>query len=69
MSTEPDPSTEPTWRKSSYSGGQGGNCVEVATRATASEVMVRDSTDTAGPVLSFSREAWRGFMGGMRNEP
>lgn len=53
--------TEQGWRKSSYSGGQGGNCVEVATRAEAGSVMVRDSKDQAGPVLSFPREAWQVF--------
>lgn len=62
MSPEPGLGTEPTWRKSSYSGGQGGNCVEVATAAIVGRVMVRDSQDTSGPVLSFPREAWRVFV-------
>jgi Domain of unknown function (DUF397) len=46
------------WRTSSYSGGQG-NCVEVADHAN--RVFVRDTQDLAGPVLRFSRAAWRRF--------
>jgi hypothetical protein len=53
---------EQGWKKSSYSGGQGGNCVEVAARPTG-EVGVRDSKDPTGPMLSFTREAWRVFTG------
>jgi len=44
------------WRKSSYSGNGGGNCVEVAGRG--SRVLVRDTRqDGAGPVLRFSPAA------------
>jgi hypothetical protein len=39
-----------SWRKSSYSGNGGGNCVEVADQAT--RVLVRDTQDRTGPVLS-----------------
>ncbi len=46
------------WRKSSYSGNGGGNCVEVA---VAGQVLVRDSQDRAGRVLRFSPVAWRRF--------
>jgi hypothetical protein len=49
------------WRKSSYSGANGGNCVEVAT--TARTVAVRDSTDSGGPVLAFGPRAWEQFAG------
>ncbi|MFH9106887.1 DUF397 domain-containing protein [Streptomyces albus] len=49
------------WVKSSYSGTEGGQCVEVAAGTTV--VHVRDSKDTAGPVLTVSREAWAGFVG------
>jgi uncharacterized protein DUF397 len=48
--------TDPTWRTSSYSGGQG-NCVEVARKA--GRVVVRDTKDRQGPVLQVSSEAWR----------
>ncbi|MGC4949379.1 DUF397 domain-containing protein [Streptomyces sp. DT224] len=49
------------WFKSSYSGAEGGQCVEVATGAGA--VHVRDSKDAAGPVLRVSQNAWAGFVG------
>lgn len=50
-----------TWFKSSYSGAEGGDCVEIA--ASTSTVHVRDSKAVTGPVLTVSREAWAGFVG------
>jgi len=54
------------WRKSSYSGGNGGQCVEVATvNSRQSEptglCAVRDSKNPNGPVLAFSPGKWRLF--------
>ncbi|MCX5413602.1 DUF397 domain-containing protein [Streptomyces sp. NBC_00059] len=49
------------WFKSSYSGTEGGQCIEVA--AGAGTVFVRDSKSVTGPVLQVSREAWSGFVG------
>ncbi|WP_053914411.1 DUF397 domain-containing protein [Streptomyces sp. SCSIO 75703] len=49
----------PTWCKSSYSGAEGGDCVEVAAGA---DVRVRDSKDVGGPVVAVSRDAWTGFL-------
>ena len=49
-----------TWRKSSYSGSNGGDCVEVAECCPAHRA-VRDSKDPGGPKLRFSREEWRAF--------
>jgi Domain of unknown function (DUF397) len=46
------------WRKSSYSGNGGGNCVEVAADR---RILVRDSQDCAGTVLRFPPAAWRKF--------
>jgi hypothetical protein len=60
-------SADGTWRKSSYSGGQGGNCVEVAARP-ADQLAVRDSKDHAGPVLRFPGEAWSAFTAGIKVE-
>jgi Domain of unknown function (DUF397) len=51
--------SEIDWRKSSYSGGQGGNCVEVADNE--SRVVVRDTRNRTGPVLRFTPDAWRRF--------
>ena len=48
-----------TWRKSSYSGNSGGNCVEVGYAAHL--IAVRDSKDPEGPRLAFVREAWEAF--------
>ncbi len=50
-----------TWRKSSYSGNNGGDCVEVGTAARM--IAVRDSKDPHGPVLAFSPQTWRRFAG------
>jgi hypothetical protein len=53
------------WRKSSYSGGNGGDCVEVAaTPPTA--IAVRDSKDPDGPKLVFTPAAWAAFTQTLR---
>jgi Domain of unknown function (DUF397) len=46
------------WRKSSYSSGNGGECVEVA---NTGHVMVRDTTDRDGGTLAFTTAAWKAF--------
>jgi hypothetical protein len=61
-----------TWRKSSYSNGSGGSCVEIAgvgprngvpgTRMVAA----RDSKDRSGPVLVFTSGQWRAFTARVR---
>ncbi|BCL16134.1 DUF397 domain-containing protein [Micromonospora sagamiensis] len=53
--------TKARWRKSRYSGSNGGNCVEVADNLPGL-VAVRDSKDPAGPVLTFTPTAWRAFI-------
>ncbi|MFJ6381592.1 DUF397 domain-containing protein [Kitasatospora sp. NPDC092039] len=58
-------STEPAWFKSSHSGTEGGNCVEVA--LAPGTVRVRDSKDKAGPQLAFTTEAWADFVGFARD--
>lgn len=50
-----------SWMKSSYSSGNG-NCVEVA--ATDDAVLVRDSKDRRGPVLTFTHTEWDAFTRG-----
>ena len=47
------------WRKSSYSGTNGGDCVEAADMG--GRILVRDTTDRGGVVLSISPETWRRF--------
>lgn len=49
------------WRKSSYSSGNGGACVEVADGMKGT-VPVRDSKDPHGPALLFRPEAWAAFV-------
>ena len=49
----------PRWRKSSYSGSNGGGCIEVDEHSR--HVLVRDTQDRAGPELRFSSAAWRRF--------
>jgi hypothetical protein len=49
------------WRKSSYSGGNGGACIEIATRSPAGQILIRDSKDTTGATLRFSPAAWHRF--------
>jgi hypothetical protein len=48
------------WKKSSRSGGgNGANCVEVA---QARQVLIRDSKDPAGGVVTVSAESWQAFL-------
>jgi len=58
--------TSAVWRKSSYSGGNGGNCVEVASNLPGI-VAVRDSKDREGPALIFTPDAWRAFVDDIRH--
>jgi hypothetical protein len=60
--SEPD---GPVWRKSSYSGNNGGQCVEVASNMPG-VVAVRDSKDPGGPELAFAADEWRAFTAGVR---
>ena len=51
------------WRTSSYSGGNGGECVQVAAKPSTGRVLVRDSKDPDGPVLTLAPKEWRRFTG------
>jgi hypothetical protein len=51
--------TGAVWRKSSYSGSNGGACVEVGTAGLV--VAVRDSKDPDGPLLAFAADTWQAF--------
>ncbi|RKR91528.1 uncharacterized protein DUF397 [Micromonospora pisi] len=50
------------WRKSTKSGNNGGDCVEVADNL-AGVVLVRDTKDRDGGTLTFAPDAWRAFVG------
>lgn len=53
------------WRKSTRSGSNGGDCVEVADNL-ADVVAVRDSKDQTGPVLAFRPYAWSAFVSAVK---
>ncbi|MFF8994135.1 DUF397 domain-containing protein [Streptomyces sp. NPDC014983] len=54
-----------TWRKSSYSNQDGGQCLEVADNVP-SLVPVRDSKDTTRTPLLFGAPAWAAFVSGVK---
>lgn len=47
------------WRKSTYSGSNGGDCVETA--SDSGVILVRDTTNRDGGTLSFTSGAWQAF--------
>ena len=51
------------WRKSTYSTGSGGACVEVASDLL---VMVRDTANRDGGTLTFGATAWEKFLSTIR---
>jgi Domain of unknown function (DUF397) len=57
--------TSAEWHKSSYSNGNGGQCVEVA-RNLPGVVAVRDSKDPQGPELIFEPAQWLTFTGAIK---
>ncbi|MDX3307531.1 DUF397 domain-containing protein [Streptomyces sp. NPDC054884] len=58
--SQPEPSAV-TWIKSSYSGANGGDCIEVSPDSPAA-VPVRDSKNPDGPVIVVARSAWAAFV-------
>ena len=73
-----------TWRKASYSGDNGGGCVEVGVWRKASHsggkcvevastgqplIAVRDSKDPSGPVMAFVPSRWQSFVLRVGGEP
>ena len=59
-----------TWRKSSYSNGTGGSCVEFAVLSRAAgdqhDIAVRDSKDPRGPALTLTARQWRDFTAAIK---
>jgi Domain of unknown function (DUF397) len=58
--------SELRWVKSAYSGSQA-NCAEVAS-VPDGRVMVRDTKDRQGPVLTFDTGEWRRFAARVKGE-
>ncbi|WP_034090030.1 DUF397 domain-containing protein [Streptacidiphilus albus] len=54
------------WRKSSYSGDNGGDCIEAALGFIPGAVPVRDSKDPEGPALVFPAAAFAAFVGAVK---
>jgi uncharacterized protein DUF397 len=54
------------WHKSTRSGGNGGDCVEVAVNLPGI-VAVRDSKDPGGATLVFTHTEWTAFLSGVRD--
>ncbi|MFH8450381.1 DUF397 domain-containing protein [Streptomyces fungicidicus] len=59
-------SHEPAWFKSSYSGANTTECVECA--LVTHGVLIRDSKDSDGSVISVKTGAWRPFVGQLRQQ-
>jgi predicted secreted hydrolase len=53
------------WRKSSYSGSNGGDCVEVAVLPERN-LAVRDSKDPDGPRPTFTAAEWWTFTAALK---
>jgi hypothetical protein len=56
-----------TWHKSSYSGGSGGDCLEIAD-GHPTLMPVRDSKNPHGPKLVFRATAWTAFVENLKDE-
>ncbi|MEW1655893.1 DUF397 domain-containing protein [Streptomyces sp. NPDC093707] len=58
------------WVKSSYSGSNGGQCVEVAINLVSSHgiVPVRDSKAVEGPLLSFPASSFSSFVTAVKED-
>ncbi|MGW2368151.1 DUF397 domain-containing protein [Streptomyces sp. NPDC001667] len=54
-----------TWRKSSYSGPNGGECVEIADNIP-NAIPIRDSKNPNGPALLVTPAAWTSFLAGIK---
>ena len=52
------------WRKSTYSDGNGGQCIELA--GDGGVILVRDTTNRDGGTLEFSASAWRAFTASVK---
>ena len=52
------------WRKSTFSNDNGGDCVELA--SGDGTILVRDTMDRRGPVLTVGTAAWEAFTASLR---
>ncbi|WP_280886205.1 DUF397 domain-containing protein [Streptomyces sp. LBL] len=61
----PDASSLHGWRKSTYSGNEGGSCIEVLDGYPG--VPVRDSKAPQGPALVFPSAGWKSFLSAVKD--
>jgi hypothetical protein len=54
------------WRKSSFSGNGGANCVDVAD--DGEKIYVRNSNKPGGATVAFTPSEWRAFISGAKNQ-
>ncbi|MFB6814539.1 DUF397 domain-containing protein [Streptomyces sp. NPDC056347] len=54
------------WRKSSYSGGSQGDCLEVVDGHAS--VPVRDSKNPTGPAILFTALGWSAFVAAVKSD-
>ncbi|ARH92717.1 DUF397 domain-containing protein [Streptomyces sp. MOE7] len=66
MKSVPDATAMSGWRKSSYSNGEGAECIEVADGHPGA-VPVRDSKNPHGPALVFPASRWSSFITAVKN--
>ncbi|WP_171162284.1 DUF397 domain-containing protein [Streptomyces sp. I05A-00742] len=67
MSSQPG-LTRTQWVKSSFSSGQGGQCLEWAPSIAATGIVpIRDSKHPQGPALTFPSDAWHSFVTGLKH--
>ena len=62
--TIPNAATLSGWRKSSYSGNDGGSCLEILDDdyGCGCGIGVRDSKNPKGPALVFGSDGWSSFV-------
>ncbi|MDT9681157.1 DUF397 domain-containing protein [Streptomyces sp. TRM76323] len=66
--TIPNAATLSGWRKSPYSSGDGGSCVEVLDNHPQG-IPVRDSKIPHGPAIIFPTTAWTPFVAALKSTP
>ncbi|WP_067636291.1 DUF397 domain-containing protein [Actinomadura latina] len=59
--------TQSIWRKSSYSGGNEGNCVEIAD--LNDRVGIRDSKNPTAPHLTVTRQGFAALLTHLTSQP
>ena len=56
-----------TWRKSTFSNGNGGDCVEVADLPDGGRLVRDTKLGEASPVLRYTKSEWKAFLDGVRD--